>query len=167
MEYVKRALEEPLRHHLKRGKSVLLLGPRQTGKSTLLSQLKADTTITFLQPRIRQRYEKDPSLLAGEITALRQQLKKPPMVIIDEVQKVPAILDCAQELIDNKVAQFVFTGSSARKLRRQNVNLLPGRIVSMHLDPFTYQEYPTEILEERLCDGSLPGIVQVRKEDDR
>ena len=48
MEYMKRILEKPLHHHLKRGKSILLLGPRQTGKTTLLSQLSVDKTITFM-----------------------------------------------------------------------------------------------------------------------
>ena len=53
--------------HLARGKSILLLGPRQTGKTTLLGGLKADLEIALVSPRARQRYERDPSLLAGEV----------------------------------------------------------------------------------------------------
>lgn len=167
MEYIKRALEEPLRHHLGRGKSILLLGPRQTGKTTLLSRLTAEKTVTLLEPTTRQRYEKDSSLFAGEIKALKQKTVKPPLVIVDEVQKVPAMLDVAQELIDQKTAQFIFTGSSARKLKRQNVNLLPGRVVSMRIDPFTRNEYEGTSLEEKLLDGALPGIVQTLSPEDR
>src|SRR3989338_2847355 len=166
MEYMKRILEKPLHHHLKRGKSILLLGPRQTGKTTLLSQLSVDKTITFMEPKIRQRYEKDPSLFTGEVKALEQKLKKIPIVIVDEVQKVPAIFDCAQGLIDQKNAQFIFTGSSARKLKRHDVNLLPGRVVSMRLDPFTDKEYKMT-LKEQLLDGSLPGIAQIQSQEDR
>ena len=134
----KRSIEPEIARHLARGKSILLLGPRQTGKTTLLSGLGADLGISLVAPGVRQRYERDPSLLAGEIRGLSSpgRRKRKPLVTVDEVQRVPGLMDVGQDLIDRGEAQFVFTGSSARKLRRGGeINLLPGRVVAMHLDP--------------------------------
>ncbi|MFC1495851.1 ATP-binding protein [Candidatus Margulisiibacteriota bacterium] len=168
MQYKIRLLEKTINHHLKRGKSILLLGPRQTGKSTLVQKYKFDLSLSFLLPAIRLRYEKNPDLLAGEIDALRGKKKKQILVCLDEVQKVPAIMDVVQYLIDNKTAQFVLTGSSARKLKRgSNLNLLPGRLVSLRLDPFVYNEYSVLTIEQMLLYGNLPGIVQEKKRTDR
>ena len=58
--HFRRAIEHPLNHHLARGKSILLLGPRQTGKTTLLGGLKADLSLSLVAPGVRQRYEKNP-----------------------------------------------------------------------------------------------------------
>lgn len=151
-----------MRHSLERGKSILLLGPRQTGKTTLLDTLKKDLLISLVKPSIRLRYEKDLSLLEKEIQAVSTRAGVArPTVCLDEIQKVPILLDSAQDLIDRKKAQFILTGSSARKLRRgRSINLLPGRVVSMHLDPLSLQEAPSLPLEERLLFGELPGIVQ-------
>ncbi|MBI2500239.1 MAG: ATP-binding protein [Deltaproteobacteria bacterium] len=166
MQYIQRQLESGLQHHLDRGKSILLLGPRQTGKSTLLARLSSDLTLSLASPGTRQRYEKNSSLLIGEIEALAKKTKRP-LVFLDEVQKVPTIMDAVQDLIDRHVAQFILTGSSARKLRKgRGVNLLPGRVVSMRLDPFLHQEYAQPI-EMILTDGTLPGIVQEREATDR
>ena len=78
---------------------------------------------------------------------------------IDEVQKVPALLDVGQDLIDRRRARFVFTGSSARKLRRRgDVNLLPGRVVVLRLDPLTLEEHTPRVLDDALLDGALPAI---------
>lgn len=169
MEYIKRTAEAMLRHHIERGKSILLLGPRQTGKSTLLKQFQADLTISFVLPRTRQRYEKDPSLLQGEIEALpKSSSRDTKLILLDEVQKVPHILDVIQDVVDRGAAQFILTGSSARKLRRgASVNLLPGRIVTMRLDPFVYQECSESSLQHLLLYGSLPGILQEKNLSDR
>lgn len=168
MKYINREIQGPLEHHIKRGKSILLLGPRQTGKSTLLEHIGADLFISLVLPSVRLRYEKDPSLLYGEIEALHEKLKKSPLIMLDEVQKVPALMDVAQALIDSKKAQFVLTGSSARKLKRKGtMNLLPGRVVQMKLDPFTYEESEHDDLETRLLYGSLPGIVSVKNRKDK
>lgn len=161
MKLINRALEERLTRILKRGKSVLLLGPRQTGKTTLISQYKADLEITLLIAKIRRQYEADPDQLIREVQALKNANGKPPLVVIDEVQKVPDLMDGIQYLIDKKLGQFILTGSSARKLRHnKNINLLPGRIIQLFLDPIMLEEAPTPYppIEEFLLYGSLPAI---------
>jgi predicted AAA+ superfamily ATPase len=166
----RRCIEEVLHRHLGRGKSVLLLGPRQTGKTTLLGGLKADLSLSLVSPSVRQRYEKDPSLLTGEVRALprRAARGKLPLVTVDEVQKVPALMDVGQELIDRGEARFVFTGSSARKLRRgRDINLLPGRLVALRLDPLMIEESRPETLHESLLFGALPAIRTLRRPEDK
>ncbi len=168
--YFRRQMEGELRRHLGRGKSILLLGPRQTGKTTLVGDLEAGLRISLVSPRERQRYEKDPSILRAEVRALPRpaRLRKPPLVIVDEVQKVPALMDVGQSLIDEGEAQMVFTGSSARKLRRgQEINLLPGRVVALRLDPLTIEEDDSVTLKEALLFGSLPAIRRVRRMADK
>jgi predicted AAA+ superfamily ATPase len=165
--YIPRRVEGALMHHLGRGKSILLLGPRQTGKTTLLERIEADLRLSLVTPGVRQRYERDPNQLLGEIAALGSPRRRP-LVLLDEVQKVPKILDVVQAAIDERKAQFVLSGSSARKLRRGGaVNLLPGRVVSLRLDPLSLEELPTRNLEDLLLYGSLPGIWTVEKAADR
>lgn len=167
---IKRSIQPEIARHLARGKSILLLGPRQTGKTTLLSGLSTDLGISLVAPGVRQRYERDPSLLAGEIRGLAStgRRKRMPLVTVDEVQRVPGLMDVGQELIDRGEAQFVFTGSSARKLRRGGeINLLPGRVVAMHLDPLTIEESRPGSLNEALLFGSLPAIRTVDKKADK
>lgn len=166
----RRSIEAELKRHLSRGRSVLLLGPRQTGKTTLLGGLGPDLGLSLVSPGARQRYEKDPSLLAGEIRALplREPRRRRPLVAVDEVQKVPALMDVAQDLIDRGEAQFVFTGSSARKLRRgRAINLLPGRLVALRLDPLTIEEHRPATIREALLFGALPAIRKQRGDDDK
>lgn len=168
MEYIERLLKTPLTHQISRGKSILLLGPRQTGKSTLLEHIENDHIISLVLPRIRQRYERDPSLLSGEVIAIQKKMGRRPLIVLDEVQKVPELMDVVQDLIDNGVAQFILTGSSARKLKRNKVlNLLPGRVVSMWLDPFVFREVPCDEIENYILYGSLPGIFSVGNADDK
>src|SRR3990167_6455631 len=101
MEYVKRLVERDIERALTRVKSVLLLGARQTGKTTLLERIPHDFSISMVRPDVRQRYEKTPSILAGEIEALKtNRTAKKPLVLLDEVQKVPEIMDVVQDLID-------------------------------------------------------------------
>lgn len=169
MAYLSRRIENNITTAVQRGKSVLLLGARQTGKTTLLEQLKSDLTISFAPPHVRQRFEKDIALLHGEIEALSESSKltksresSPPLIIIDEVQKIPDVLDLAQDFIDRKKAQFILTGSSARKIKApSSINLLPGRVISLKLTPLNITELPQEklVLEDLLMYGSLPGIV--------
>ena len=169
MKYIKRLQEDRIRRTIERDKSVLLLGARQTGKTTLMGQFKHDLLVSFVQPDVRQRYEKSPHLLKGEVESLTAaENGKRPLVVLDEVQKVPVILDVVQDLIDREKANFILTGSSARKLRRgAQINLIPGRIVAFRMDPFSLAEVPTDDLNDRLFYGSLPGIISVSARSDR
>jgi len=173
MNYFSRIIEPQIKDTLNRGKSILLLGARQTGKTTLLNEfIKPHLVYSFIQPEIRQRYEKNPSLLAKEILSKIQlkQLPPEPIIAIDEVQKVPVILDVVQDLIDRKVAKFILTGSSARKLHRgASLNLLPGRVVRMQLEPLVFDEIPNPkpALEDILLYGTLPGIVTQQSQDNK
>lgn len=84
-----------------------------------------------------------------------------PLVILDEVQKVPAIMDAVQSLIDDQIAYFILTGSSARKLKRhKDINLLPGRVTPLRMDPLSITEVDVQAiqLESLLLNGSLPAV---------
>ena len=157
MTYISRSIEPILHKILQAKKSVLLLGPRQTGKTTLLKSIKVDWFINLLHSSVRLRYEREPSLLKKEIEHLAH-----PLIVIDEIQKIPVLLDTIQDIIDEDLAQFVLTGSSARKLRRHEVNLLPGRVINLELSPLSLIELgdkePT--IEDLLLYGSLPGMIQ-------
>jgi len=164
--------------------SCLILGPRQVGKTTLVNACLKDAknSVKYLlqDPSLRIEMERDPSRLINQIRALKNK----PYVFIDEAQKVPALFDAAQVLIDSKAAQFILTGSSARKLKRHGVNLLPGRIKRYHLDPLLWGELGLvkecaikELaidninrdipysFEDTLIFGSLPGIVILPQKD--
>ena len=161
--FIPRLLEKNILKSLRRGKSILLLGPRQTGKTTLIEhQIKPDIQYTFARVATRQRYEQNPALLESELEEKIKQFSKPPLIFIDEVQKIPSVMDMAQHLIDSQKAQFILSGSSARKLKTgTNINLLPGRVVSLHMTPLVYQEMATfnSSLESILLYGTLPGII--------
>ncbi len=159
MGYRSRILQETIEEAMGKGKSIVLLGPRQTGKTTLLSQITVDFSISLLLPGLRQKYERDPDSLVREIQALHSK-KKNPLVFIDEIQKVPSLLDPIQYFLDQKVARFLLSGSSARKIKRtSNINLLPGRLINLRLDPFMLSEIENVSLESILSFGTLPGIV--------
>ena len=166
MSYINRQIEAKMQAILHRRKSILLLGARQTGKTTLAKHLAPDMSYSFVQPDVRQRYERNPSLLINEIKAKVEPKKKekPPLILIDEVQKIPAIMDSIQIMIDENLAQFIITGSSARKLRRNSdINLLPGRVIVCHLDPLSITENQLlgTSLDSLLYFGSLPEICQL------
>ncbi len=170
MKKINRVITSAIKNTLKRGKSVLLLGPRQVGKTTLLTELPIDLTTSLARPAIRQQYEQNIESFSQEIEALAEKLGKKPLIAVDEIQKVPELMDATQDLIDRQIAQFILTGSSARKLRnQQQSNWLPGRVVYFHLDPLTACELPKpyQKLEEILVYGSLPGIVVAGNNESR
>lgn len=159
MSFIHRKIEERFEKALNRGKSILLLGPRQTGKTTLVKSLTRDLYINLARPVTRQAYEKDPGRLTREVEAMESEN---PLIIIDEIQKVTPLLDAVQDLIDSGAGQFILTGSSARKLRREGeANLLPGRVVMLRMDPLLTSEMNTHTpsIQELLIDGSLPQII--------
>ena len=148
--------------------SVILLGPRQTGKTTLiLSCLEPDISYNLMDVVIRQSFERDIGLFQQEILAeistnpkFNKNSKDLPLVFIDEIQKLPILMDIIQILIDQKIAKFILTGSSARKLKHgANINLLPGRVTLHYLDPLMLQEHEfSKDIQGLLEYGSLPGI---------
>jgi len=169
---IKRTLTTVIDRAWKRGKSILLLGPRQTGKTTLARQFEFDLTVQLLSSSLRRQYEMNPDLIIREVAALR--LKKPARVLIDEVQKVPGLMDSIQLLIDERKAQFFITGSSARKLKQQSeVNLLPGRVISFRLDTLTFDEFSNSMepknieLDSLLYFGQLPEVVLTTIKNDK
>jgi predicted AAA+ superfamily ATPase len=168
MNYIPRIVESRVRKALARGKSLFLFGARQTGKTTLVGRLPCAMRISLSQPDVRLRYERSPGLLRGEVEAIGTRAAETPLVVLDEVQKVPGLLDEVQDLVDRGRARFILTGSSARKLRRgTGANLLPGRALVFHLDPLSLGEHEPARLEDALTEGSLPGIVGVEDAADR
>jgi predicted AAA+ superfamily ATPase len=143
-------------------KSALILGPRQTGKSTLCLSLKPGLVVNLADEGEYLRYAKDPGLLGRVVGAMEG--KGP--VFIDEIQRVPALLNVVQAILDRPGApRFLLTGSSARKLRRGGVNLLPGRVILEHLDPLSALELAGKLdLGRALRVGMLPGIYLDEKE---
>jgi predicted AAA+ superfamily ATPase len=142
-------------------KSIFLVGPRQTGKSTLLrSQFPAARYVDLLEADTFRELSTYPE-------SLRQRLAPDEnLVIIDEIQKLPRLLDEVQLLIDrNKNLRFILTGSSARKLKRGSANLLGGRAYFLPFHPLTSIELGggAERLLDRCNWGSLPGIIDSKR----
>jgi predicted AAA+ superfamily ATPase len=133
--------------------SFFLWGPRQTGKSSLLKQLYPEALwIDLLKTNDFLRYTSQPFLLREEV-----QAAAPRLVIIDEVQKVPLLLDEVHWLIENTSTVFGLCGSSARKVRRGHANLLGGRAVRYELYGFVSAELGTEFdLLRMINHGTLP-----------
>jgi predicted AAA+ superfamily ATPase len=137
-------------------KSVLLLGARQVGKSTLAKALEPDVVINLANEATFLSYAKDPERLWREATAQ----ERPCRILIDEVQRIPTLLNTVQALIDDGPKhRYILTGSSARKLKRGGANLLPGRVILEYLDPLSVSELGDRFdLDRALALGTLPGI---------
>lgn len=133
--------------------SVFLWGARQTGKSTLLKMIFPDTFyVDLLKSDEFERYNRRPSLLREELNLLPEN----ELVIIDEIQKIPSLLDEVHWLITNRNLRFVLSGSSARKMRRSGANLLGGRAVRKYLYPFVSSEIPDFDIVRACNNGMLP-----------
>ena len=133
--------------------SLFLWGSRQTGKSTLLKALFPSARIyDLLKTDVRMALQFRPALLREEC----MMLDEGELVIIDEVQKVPALLDEVHWLMENKGLRFILSGSSARKLRRSGANLLGGRALRKTLFPLVSAEIPDFDLQRALNNGMLP-----------
>ncbi len=138
--------------------SCLLLGPRMTGKTSLLNQLKSHYFLDLLIPENELSYGKEPRRFWSEL----QALKPGQLAIVDEVQRVPALLDYVQKGIEELGIRFLLTGSSARKLRRGAANLLGGRALDLRLHPLSLKELgKTFQLSQALSFGTLPKIWQL------
>lgn len=153
---------------LPRTRSCLLLGPRQTGKSTLVRQSlpRKSFAVDLLQHDTFLRYSKTPALFRLEVEAqIRRGVR---VFFVDEIQKIPALLDEIHGLIEAHKVRFVLTGSSARKLRRGGANLLAGRATTRRLHPLTIEEQGAVFnLERTLRLGSLPAVVAGTDRDAR
>ncbi len=139
-------------------KSFFLFGPRGTGKSVWLEQRlgHADLSINLLKSGEYLRYKRDPSLLAQEAAALPNRR---PWIIIDEVQKLPELLDEVHALLFESVQgyRFALSGSSARKLKRSHANMLAGRALLKRMFPLSMLEVREDFsLPDALRYGQLP-----------
>lgn len=146
-----------------------LFGPRATGKSTWLKNIfKPDIYIDLLRTEIYLELVQDPSLLRSRLEVLKSKEKI--KVVIDEVQRIPLLLNEIHSLIEdfpNKF-QFSLTGSSARKLRRNESNLLAGRSLTRKLFPLTFIETQKVFnLELALKYGMLPKIFSTKNSEDK
>ncbi len=138
--------------NLLRKKSHFLFGPRAVGKSSLVSdQLSNSSVIDLLQAKNFRRYLREPGLIA-------QIQPQNNLIVIDEIQKVPELLDEVHRLIVKEKITFLLTGSSARKLKRGGANLLAGRAWWAELFPLTYSEIDDFSLKTYLNTGGLPAI---------
>ncbi len=153
---------------LSENNSFLLFGARGTGKSTLLKTLFTPDPILWidlLDSEQEDVYARNPKALE-EAVALRGA--KAGWVVIDEVQKVPRLLDHVHRMIETTAFKFALTGSSAKKLKRGAVNLLAGRAFVYHLFPLTHFELAEAFrLDDVLNFGSLPGLLKLPAEDDK
>jgi len=178
-----RVVAERLAGPVSRGKVRLLFGARQTGKTALLRHLLAaqDTRFYDLQDSgLRRRFEVDPAAFSREVRALPRRIRN---VVVDEIQKVPALIEEVQALHESMPRSFglFLTGSSARKLRVRSAGLLPGRSHAYRLHPVCGWEvtralparigpvpsdgrgprgtpFPAQSLSRTLRFGGLPGI---------
>jgi predicted AAA+ superfamily ATPase len=139
--------------------SFFLFGPRGTGKSTLLEMcfsLDQIHVIDLLESEQEDLFSRKPSELMYQVKALSQKVE---WIVIDEVQKVPKLLDIVHKLIETTDKKFALTGSSARKLKHGVSNLLAGRAFINHLYPLTSRELGDAFnLIDALKYGALPKI---------
>lgn len=144
---------------LPKQQNFLLFGPRGTGKSTMLREQFPENCslwIDLLDPNEENQFAKDPGQLTALVEALPDSITH---VVIDEIQKVPRLLDVVHSLIEKHKKYFVMTGSSARKLKYGGANLLAGRAFVYHLYPFSYLELENNFnLLETLQYGLLPRL---------
>ncbi|MBU1147596.1 MAG: AAA family ATPase [Candidatus Omnitrophica bacterium] len=153
MENIKRILDIKL----PKGQSAFLWGPRKTGKTSYLKKNFPDSLYyDFLNTDLFLELSKKPFLLRERLIAKEKSLLNKP-IILDEVQKIPQILDEVHWLIENKGLGFILCGSSARKLKRGHANLLGGRAWRYQLFPFVSAELKNIDLLKALNRGMVPS----------
>lgn len=158
---IKRKLD--IANFIDKNQSLFLFGPRGSGKTKLLEVTlpQQAMTVSLLESEYFQRYLVEPALFSREITT---RLKAMPareslIVAVDEIQKLPILLDEVHSLIEKYKGRLVFvlTGSSARKLKRSGANLLAARALTTYLHPLSVLETDLD-LDTVLRIGSLPGV---------
>ena len=153
-------------------KSVLLLGPRQVGKSTLMRALQPTLEINLAHEATYLEFARNPLELESRIDAIAGGSRRRALrtIFIDEIQRQPSLLNTIQSLLDqpHHGLRFLLTGSSARKLRRGEANLLPGRIHAYRMGPLTSAEMAYDIpTSTALMHGTLPGVLEESSVRDR
>lgn len=147
-----------LKVNLENNNSAFLWGPRKTGKSFYLNQLfPKSTSFDFLKADVLFSVSKNPSLVREELLSLEASGKLMQPIILDEVQKVPSLLDEVHWMIENKKWQFILCGSSPRKLKRGHANLLGGRAWRFEMFPLVTPEIPDFDLLTALNRGLIPS----------
>ncbi|RMG42720.1 MAG: ATP-binding protein [Candidatus Dadabacteria bacterium] len=142
-------------------KSFFLFGPRATGKSYLIDKTLPEARVyDLLDPLLLRDLVRNPGLIE------QRQRDWDQIIVIDEIQRFPELLNEVHRLIEKKAARFLLTGSSARKLKSSSVNLLAGRAWETHLFPLIWKELPfkgnypkEELLLNLLLKGGLPPVV--------
>lgn len=156
-------LSKPLKSN-----SFFLFGARGTGKSTFLKEFFSKENalwIDLLDPLEEDIFARDPEELKRRVLTLTN---KKAWVVIDEVQKVPKLLNVVHQLIEGSEIRFALTGSSARKLKRGSANLLAGRAFVNHLFPLTHLEMKDAFdLIQALQWGTLPKITQLTSDEEK
>jgi uncharacterized protein len=137
-------------------KSFFLFGPRATGKSTLVKQVLSESSmiIDLLNSRLYLRLLDSPH----DLESIIDSGNKGQVIVIDEIQRIPELLNEVHRLIENRKVTFLLTGSSARKIRRGKANLLAGRVWEARLFPLTWKEIPDFDLNRYLRYGGLPPV---------
>ncbi len=132
--------------------ATFIWGARQVGKTThLLSAFPNALMFDLLKSEVRAELSTKPSLFRERVRASKAEL-----IIVDEIQKVPALQDEIHWLLENSSKKFILCGSSARKLKREAKNLLGGRAINCFMFPLTTQEIVDFNLESYLKNGGLP-----------
>jgi predicted AAA+ superfamily ATPase len=136
-------------------KSFFFFGPRATGKTTLIHQQLAETAtiIDLLDSRYFLKLSSAPHELEALISAAPSDI-----IVVDEIQRIPELLNEIHRLIETQNITFLLTGSSARKLRRGKANLLAGRVWDARMFPFIYRELEDFELNRYLRYGGLPAV---------
>jgi predicted AAA+ superfamily ATPase len=149
--YIERVLDLP---SLLQKKSHFLFGPRQTGKTFLIRHsLKGVRSYDLLDTSVYLALSQNPGRISQELNP------RDKIVVVDEIQRLPVLLNEVHRMIEERGIRFLLTGSSARKLRRGGVNLLGGRARTKHMHPFTYQELGNQFdLLKAIDRGLLPSI---------
>jgi predicted AAA+ superfamily ATPase len=149
--YIERVLDLP---SLLQKKSHFLFGPRQTGKTSLIRHsLKGVRSYDLLDTSVYLALSQNPGRISQELDP------RDKIVIVDEIQRLPVLLNEIHRLIEDRGIRFLLTGSSARKLRRGGVNLLGGRARTKYMHPLTYRELGNQFdLFKAIDRGLLPSI---------
>ena len=171
MSMVKKKGEEEMFRRLRlfsQNHSFFLFGPRGTDKSTLVRERFAEEQtlwLDLLDSKVEDQFFRSPGDLYAIVKALPNKITH---VIIDEIQKIPKLLDEVHRLVEETNKSFILTGSSARKLRHGGANLLAGRAFVYHLYPLSCFELGDKFnLEEALQWGTLPKIFSLQRNLDK